>query len=66
MFLFHSIVHYASQGDLEELLGAVPEYDPTGTTNDSDAFPALSTEDGHPYHLIIVYVVSRLVVNTCH
>ncbi|KAI5981953.1 DNase I-like protein [Pisolithus albus] len=43
------------KGDLEELLGAVPPYDShKQTPSGPSAFPQLSLEPVHPYHLVVI------------
>ncbi|KAI6099831.1 hypothetical protein F5141DRAFT_1143826 [Pisolithus sp. B1] len=43
------------KGDLEELLGVVPPYDGhTQASSGPSAFPQLSSEPVHPYHLVVI------------
>lgn len=41
------------KGDLEELLGKVPLYT-SNTPLSPDAFPVLSADNTHPYHLVVI------------
>lgn len=40
-------------GDLEQLLGEIPPYNPT-PFDGTHRFPDLGNEDAHPYHLVVV------------
>ncbi|KIJ66753.1 hypothetical protein HYDPIDRAFT_108686 [Hydnomerulius pinastri MD-312] len=42
------------KGDLEELLGVVSPHGNPKRGNDAAAFPTLSAEPAHPYHLVVV------------
>ncbi|KAL5526765.1 hypothetical protein ACEPAF_8490 [Sanghuangporus sanghuang] len=43
------------KGNLEDLLGTVPPYVPCpGNEPDKLRIPNMSTEDGHPYHVVVV------------
>ena len=41
-----------NQGDLEELLGKVPPYNPSATQ--PGAIPRLPPDASHPYHLVVM------------
>ena len=47
------------QGDLTELLGEVPVYDPEWPDSPPPtSIPPLPADGKHPYHLVVVYFLS--------
>ena len=48
------------QGDLDAILGVVPPYTPKGTPGNTFNIGGLSMDAGHPYHIIVMWVLAFL------
>ena len=54
-FCSSSISEFCTQGDLTELLGEVPVYEPERPDNlPPGSIPLLPADGNHPYHLVVM------------
>lgn len=52
-----SNIHLPLQGNLEDLLGVVPPYNPHAEDEKNRTrIPSFNADAEHPYHLVVVYV----------